>query len=86
MQKLINALAIFSFGVSGCVVGGGAYVYLNKDALMEQAKEAAAAQIQDAIGGALGGSQLGQVLLGGPADDSESPVPLPAPMPSFPGM
>ncbi len=82
MQKLINALAIVSFGVSGCIVGGGVYVYLNKDALIEQAKEAAAAEIQNAIGGALGGSQLGQTLLGGSSDSSESPVP----MPSFPGM
>ena len=86
MQKVINALAIISFGVSGCIVGGGAYVYLNKDALIEQAKEAAAAEIQNAIGGALGGSQLGQTLMGGPADDSESPVALPVPMPSLPGM
>ena len=81
MQKVINALAIISFGVSGCIVGGGAYVYLNKDALIEQAKDAAAAQIQDAIGGALGGSQLGSTLLGGPADDSSSTSPMPVPLP-----
>ena len=33
MQKLINVLALASFAVSAAVVGGGAYVYLNKDAI-----------------------------------------------------
>jgi hypothetical protein len=32
MQKLINLLALASFGVSAAIVGAGAYVYLNKDA------------------------------------------------------
>ena len=31
MQKVINVLALSSFIVSGAVVAGGAYVYLNKD-------------------------------------------------------
>ena len=39
MQKLINVLALSSFVVSAAVVGGGAYVYLNKDAMIENAKE-----------------------------------------------
>ena len=39
MQKIINVLAVLSFvGVSG-IVGGGAYVYLNREALAEQARE-----------------------------------------------
>ena len=39
MQKLINVLALVSFvGVTG-IIGGGAYVYLNKDALIENVKE-----------------------------------------------
>ena len=45
MQKLINVLALASFAVSAGVVGAGAYVYLNKDALIEQAKEKAAEEI-----------------------------------------
>ena len=36
MQKLINVLAIASFVVSGAVVGAGAYVYANKDALLKE--------------------------------------------------
>jgi hypothetical protein len=35
MQKLINVLALASFVVSGAVVGAGAYVYANKDALIK---------------------------------------------------
>ena len=38
MQKIINVLALSSFVVSAAVVGGGAYVYLNKDAMIENAK------------------------------------------------
>ena len=35
MQKLINVLALASFAVSVAVVGAGAYVYANKDALLK---------------------------------------------------
>ena len=35
MQKLINVLALASFAVSAAVVGAGAYVYANKDALIK---------------------------------------------------
>ena len=35
MQKVINGLAIASFAVSVAVVGAGAYVYANKDALIK---------------------------------------------------
>ena len=55
MQKLINLLALASFGVSAAIVGGGAYVYLNKDALIEQAKEAATKAATEAVAGALPG-------------------------------
>ena len=36
MQKLINVLALASFAVSAAVVGAGAYVYANKDALIQE--------------------------------------------------
>ena len=35
IQKLINVLALTSFAVSAAVVGAGAYVYVNKDALIK---------------------------------------------------
>ena len=39
MQKLINALAVLSFLGTASIIGGGVYVYLQKDALIESAKE-----------------------------------------------
>ena len=45
MQKLINALAIVSFAVSAGVVASVSYVYINKDALLEQAKDYAFRQL-----------------------------------------
>ena len=47
MQKLINLLALASFAVSAGVVGAGAYVYLNKDALIDQAKGKVAEEIAE---------------------------------------
>ena len=55
MQTLINVLALASFAVSAAVVGGGAYVYLNKDTMIEDAKEKVAAAATEAIAGALPG-------------------------------
>tara|TARA_A100001015_G_C14746688_1_gene615885 strand:- start:143 stop:358 length:216 start_codon:yes stop_codon:yes gene_type:complete len=45
MQAFVNFLAVTSFIVSGAVVGAGAYVYVNKDSLIEQAKEYALSQL-----------------------------------------
>jgi len=57
MQKLINVLSLASFLVSAAVVSGGVYVYLNKDAMIERAKErvtkAATEAIVDALPGML---------------------------------
>ena len=39
MQKLINVLAVLSFVGTAGIVGGGAYVYLNREALAESARE-----------------------------------------------
>ena len=55
MQKVINVLAIASFAVSGAIVAGGAYVYLNKDTMIESAKERITKAATEAIAGALPG-------------------------------
>ena len=55
MQKLINVLAVSSFVVSASIVGGGIYVYLNKDAMIESAKEKVTKAATEAIAGALPG-------------------------------
>ena len=55
MQKIINVLAVLSFvGVSG-IIGGGAAVYLNREAITENVKEKVAKAAAEAITGALPG-------------------------------
>ena len=55
MQKVINVLALTSFAISSAIVAGGAYVYLNKDAMIESAKERITKAATEAIAGALPG-------------------------------
>jgi len=53
MQKVINVLALISFaGVAG-IVGGGVYVYTQKDAIIEDVKEQVTKHATEAIAGAL---------------------------------
>ena len=59
MQKIINVLALASTAVSIAVVGTGAYVYVNKDSIIESVTEKAL--------GAIGGD----IQLGAP--DLETP-------------
>ena len=40
MQKIINALALLSFAVSGSVVAAGTYAYFNQDKLKEMVTSA----------------------------------------------
>ena len=49
MQKLINFLALTSFAVSGCVVGAGAWVYVNRYKLVNDVKNIAADEIMDMV-------------------------------------
>ena len=58
MQKLINVLALASTAVSVAVVGTGAYVYVNKDAIIESVTEKALGSL-GGLGGGLGGAGLG---------------------------
>ena len=55
MQKLINVLAVLSFVGTASIIGGGVYVYIKKDALIENAKEKVAKAAAEAIAGALPG-------------------------------
>ena len=69
MQKLINVLAVASAVVSVAVVGTGAFVYVNKDAIIEDIKEKALG----GLGGSLGGGLGGDLPIGAP--DLASPTP-----------
>ena len=62
MQKIINGIAIFSGAVALGVVGLGGYVYIRKDAIIDNVKS----KIMESVlpggignlgGGALGGSE-----------------------------
>ena len=78
MQKVINVLALVSFGVSAAVVAGGVYIYQNKEAITDNIKQqvvdAATSGVGDALPGLLGESNTG----------SESPVPMPIDLPVVP--
>jgi|TARA_B100002019_G_scaffold272516_1_gene267794 hypothetical protein len=55
MQKVINVLAVLSFvGVAG-IIGGGTYVYLQKDSILASVKEKVAKAATEAVAGALPG-------------------------------
>jgi hypothetical protein len=53
MQKVINVLAVLSFVGTAGIVGGGTYVYLNKDSIIDNVKNQVAAAAAEAISGAL---------------------------------
>lgn len=55
MQKLINTIALLSGLVSLSILGGGAYLYINKDALIEDVREKATVAVTEAIAETLPG-------------------------------
>ena len=59
MQKLVNAVAIASGVVSLAVVGLGGYVFIRKDAIIEDAKTKILEQVTGGLGGALVPDGLG---------------------------
>ena len=72
MQKLVNVLAIASAAVSVAVVGTGAYVYVNKDAIIESVTEKALGS----LGGLGGDLPVGAPDLATPTQPQASaPVP-----------
>ena len=60
MQKIINGIAIFSGAVALGVVGLGGYVFIRKDAIIDNVKSKIIESVlPGGIGGALGGGALG---------------------------
>ena len=76
MQKLINVLAVASAAVSIAVVGTVGYVYVNREAIIEDVKEKALDSVMGGLGG-LGGAGLG--ALGGAAGGLGGDLPVGAP-------
>ena len=54
MQKIINALAILSFVGVGGIIGGGVYVYTQKDAIIEGVTGKLMESVMPDLGGGLG--------------------------------
>ena len=76
MQKIINGIAIFSGAVALGIVGLGGYVFIRKDAIIEDVKSKIMESVlpgglSDIGGGALGGS-LEIPSLGAPAPSKDA--------------
>ena len=71
MQKIINGIAIFSGAVALGVVGLGGYVFIRKDAIIEDVKSKIMESVlPGGIGGALGGLDIPS--LGAPEPDAST--------------
>ena len=85
MRKIFDAMTVVSFLVSATVVGGGVYLYTQKDALVDKARERATEAITDIVSGAITDSFSGglteQLPAGGgipaPSSPAGAGVPLP---------
>jgi len=77
-NSIANIISVVS-GVSlAGIIGVGSYVYLNKDAIIDDVKDAAIESVMGGMGaGALGGGALpiGTPELAPPADQAAAPVP-----------
>ena len=87
LQKIVNGIAIASGVVSLTVVGVAGYVYIRKDAIIEDIKgKVMESVLPGGIGGALGGGALGGSLglpapsnpMAAPSEPTapESPIPF----------
>ena len=76
MQKIINGIAIFSGAVALGVVGLGGYVFIRKDAIIDNVKSKIMESVlPGGIGGALGGGGIGGLdipSLGAPDPSKEA--------------
>ena len=54
MQKIINVLAVSSFVISLSVVGGGVYLYTQKDAIIDGVKSKVMKSVMPDLGDGLG--------------------------------
>ena len=89
LQKIVNGIAIASGVVSLTVVGLGGYVFIRKDAIIENVKSKVLESVLPAgLGGAVGGGALGGLggSIQGPGESApDAPsAPLALPVPSSP--
>ena len=83
LQKIVNGIAILSGVVSISVVGTVGYVYVRKDAIIEDVKGKIMESVMPGgLGGAIGGGALDLPASQGPG--LADPAPLSLPVPSSP--
>jgi hypothetical protein len=79
MQKLINIIAILSGLTSAALIGGSAYVLLNREALIENAKaqvtKAVTATVTEALPGMIQGAMPEMPSMTGGAVPSKKGLP-----------
>ena len=77
MQKIVNAIAIASGAVSLAILGLGGYVFIHKDAIIDNIKSKVMESVMPGGLGDIGGEALGGSLkipsLGAPAPDAPTP-------------
>ena len=81
MQKIINTIAIASGVVSLTVVGLGGYVFIRKDAIIENVKSKVMESVLPGGIGGLGGAGLGLPSPSTGVPSSSKTPSLPVPMP-----
>ena len=78
LQKIVNGIAIVSGVVSLAVVGTAGYVYVRKDAIIENVKgKIMESVLPGGLGGAIGGGALGGAIQL-PAPDAGADAPTQA--------
>jgi len=75
MQKVINVIALLSGLTSLAVIGGGTYLYLNKDAMIESVKKQAIEEVTKTVTGSVTGKLPGMI---------KSALPAPPKLPKLP--
>ena len=76
-NDIANAISVASGVTLAGIIGVGSYVYLNKDAIVDDIKDAAIESVMGGMGGgALGGSALpiGAPDLASPSDSAAAPA------------
>ena len=78
LQKIVNGIAIASGVVSITVVGVAGYVYIRKDAIIENVKSKVMESVLPAgLGGALGGGGIPSLPSSPSTPETSLPIPSP---------
>ena len=87
LQKIVNGIAIASGVVSLTVIGLGGYVFIRKDAIIENVKGKIIEAVMPGGLGDLGGGALEGLTGGGLVPDMGSPLASPSsPLPTGPSI